>query len=92
MLFYRTCDALIDLRLDDGYVAGPKYKQGELYRFLEHRVAIKANPIVGSGIDRVGATRARVEQGAWINAFDKHADKALELMGMTNCNNSTSPE
>ncbi len=57
-------------------------------------MAIKASPTVGPGVgfDREGATRARTEQGTWIKGFDKHTDRALELMGMTNCKSSTSPK
>ncbi len=57
-------------------------------------MAIKASPIVGSGMgfDHVGATRAHAEQRMWIKAFDKYASTASELMGVTNCTSSTSPK
>ncbi len=57
-------------------------------------MAIRASPIVGSGMgfDHAGAARARSEQGTWTKAFDKYADSPLELMGMANCDRSTSPK
>ncbi len=63
MYFPRSWDILIDLHVDDGYAAGPKEKQEELYRFLEKHVAIKVSPLVeaGMGFDHAGATHLRTE-------------------------------
>ena len=94
MYFSRSLDILIDLHVDDGYVAGPKEKQEELYRFLEKHVAIKVSPLVeaGVGFDHVGATRMRTESGMWIKPFDKYTERALDLMGMVSCNTSSCPK
>ena len=93
MYFSRSWDILIDLHVDDGYVAGPREKQEELYQYLEKRAALKVSPLVeaGMGFDHVGATRLRTESGMWIKPFDKYTERALDLMGMVGCNTSTSP-
>ena len=94
MYLSRSWDILIDLHVVDGYVAGPKEMQEELYRFLEKHVAIKVSPLVeaGMGFDHVGATRMRTESGMWIKPFDKYTERALDLMGMVSCNTSSCPK
>jgi hypothetical protein len=42
MYYSRACDNLIDLHVDDGYVAGPKYKKEELYGYLESKVSLRS--------------------------------------------------
>ena len=85
---------LMDLRVYDGYLAGPKDKMATLFDYLMGKVVIKVSPFVEAGqcFDHVGATNLRVDGGMWVKSFDKYAERALELMGMTNFNSSRSPK
>ena len=62
--------------------------------YLWDKLNIKVSPLVwhGMGFDHVGTTRVRTEDGMWMQVFPKYTENALRIMGMENCNASTSPK
>ncbi len=71
MYYSKDFDVLMDLHVDDGYLAGPKDKLTTLFAYTTEKIVIKVSPFVeaGQGFDHVGATRLRVGGGMWIKAF-----------------------
>ena len=94
MYYSSELDILMDLHVDDGYVAGPESALKLVFDHLSKALVIKISPLVlaGSSFEHVGTRRTRTADGMWIQAFDKYVTKVLELLGMNNCNSSTSPK
>ncbi len=58
------------------------------------QLVIRVSPMVKPGLacDHLGTARARTEAGLWIQSFGKYVTKVLELLGVQDCNFSTSPK
>ena len=73
---------------------GPEKNLQAVFAYLSTVLVLKLSPLVkhGMAFDHVGTTRYRTTEGMWIQTHDKYVAKVLDMLGMTNCNVSTSPK
>jgi hypothetical protein len=92
--YSQIVDVLLGLHEDDGYTSGPAAHLEWVCEHLSKVPVIKVSPLVllGMAFDHVGTTRSKTDDGMWIQSCGKYVSKVLEIMGMQDCNPSTSPK